>query len=502
MLVDIVMDTNEPIAQPATARPTTAQPTKEPSKEPTEEPSKEPSKKPTEQPSDQPTPRPSKKPTAVPTQQITFSPVLLELSSPTTTACKTQKRCNLKRQELGYTKYYVGTFDTKGCYYLGDTAYFGQGGTSAERSTDLSGDKGRIWCGDGNHGGSSDGGSANNQPPKVTTKSPVSSPITVDNEDIDFLLSIKPVNTPTNKPTIKTTTETPTVAPVKQYCIEINLTTDRFGGETGFYLTKDTSGNNGSSSSSEKYINYPIKSLESSKNYKERKCVPKGKYTFTIEDSFNGICCRSGKGSYSVSLDGEVIVSGGNFNTPTISHTILAGYEPKMTTDRDQKWLDGHNVRRKEFHERHGTSYRPLQWSEELAMDASNWVDEILPKCAFSRESGIGVGENMSVKRYNTGPSGNEEPIDILGRWSDQPDARNAGYNENQTMTQVMWRGTRYLGCSTKYLINDDGSYCYASICRYSTAGNCSMKSYDTWLDGVLQDRTNCGPACPAAGCY
>ena len=37
-------------------------------------------------------------------------------------------------------------------------------------------------------------------------------------------------------------------------------------------------------------------------------------YQFTIFDSFgDGICCSYGEGSYSVSLDGEVMLSGGDF---------------------------------------------------------------------------------------------------------------------------------------------------------------------------------------------
>jgi hypothetical protein len=44
-------------------------------------------------------------------------------------------------------------------------------------------------------------------------------------------------------------------------------------------------------------------------------CVlSEGCYTFTIYDAYgDGICCEYGEGSYSVSLDGEVVVSGGEF---------------------------------------------------------------------------------------------------------------------------------------------------------------------------------------------
>ncbi|WP_353780180.1 hypothetical protein [Winogradskyella sp. 3972H.M.0a.05] len=43
-------------------------------------------------------------------------------------------------------------------------------------------------------------------------------------------------------------------------------------------------------------------------------CLPDGCYTFTIFDSFgDGICCGYGDGSYEITLDGNVLISGGTF---------------------------------------------------------------------------------------------------------------------------------------------------------------------------------------------
>lgn len=69
-------------------------------------------------------------------------------------------------------------------------------------------------------------------------------------------------------------------------------------------------------------------------------------------------------------------------------------------------------------------------------------------------------------------------------------------------LTQVMWRATRYVGCSDKVSVMMDGSYCYAMVCRYLRAGNCSMRQYDSWLEPTLMDRTGCGKSCPDEGCY
>ncbi|KAL7535736.1 hypothetical protein ACHAXR_006700 [Thalassiosira sp. AJA248-18] len=185
-----------------------------------------------------------------------------------------------------------------------------------------------------------------------------------------------------------------------------------------------------------------------------------------------------------------------------MSYDILAGYAPEMN-DHEKAWLDGHNIRRKAFHEQHGTEYRPLLWSPELARDASNWVDAILPTCKFIREPNLEQGENVSNKRYNSRSDDKEDPEVILYRWSDLVLEQDKDYPYNNRMTQVMWRSTRYIGCSNKFLQNDvDGSYCYVSICRYSRPGNCAVGTYDNWLIPTLEEYTTCGKACPEEGCY
>ena len=223
-----------------------------------------------------------------------------------------------------------------------------------------------------------------------------------------------------------------------------------------------------------------------------------GAYTLTVEDGFNGICCGEGNGQYSVRVNGEEIVYGGKFSNTTVSHDILVGFEPPMS-DRDKEWLDAHNTRRKQFHEENKAEYLPLVWSPELAAAASNWADQILPTCKLEREPGVQEGENISL-RTSVGPRDNENPEDILTRWSDNKMGK--PYPNNNSMTQVMWRATHYLGCADKFVENDNGSYCYVSICRYARAGNCNVNKYDSWLTPTLLDRTECGPICAPEGCY
>jgi len=68
-------------------------------------------------------------------------------ASPSRSACLSEKECNLRRQDLGITRYKVGDFPVKGCFSRGRTVFFGTGGTDPARlEAPLSGKKERIWC--------------------------------------------------------------------------------------------------------------------------------------------------------------------------------------------------------------------------------------------------------------------------------------------------------------------------------------------------------------------
>jgi len=89
---------------------------------------------------------------------------------------------------------------------------------------------------------------------------------------------------------------------------ELELLTDLFGTETSWEL-KDTTANN---VIAESEIAYGEEQL-----YNEQLCLTDGPcFKFTIYDSFNdGICCEWGEGYYSVTVDGEIVGSGGDFSS-------------------------------------------------------------------------------------------------------------------------------------------------------------------------------------------
>ncbi len=92
------------------------------------------------------------------------------------------------------------------------------------------------------------------------------------------------------------------------------LSTDNYGGETSWQLVSDSSG-----------TLYSGSGLASNTQYSEQWCLADGSYTFTIYDSYgDGICCGYGSGSYSLTLGGETVFSGGSF-AASQSHSFTVG---------------------------------------------------------------------------------------------------------------------------------------------------------------------------------
>jgi hypothetical protein len=297
-----------------------------------------------------------------------------------------------------------------------------------------------------------------------------------------------PVKSPTKKPSRKPRVNmpSPAISPAELIPVDIIVKTDSYGKETGYKFARISTG--------KVLVNKPQGSLGNTAIYENNLLLEEDYYQLTLTDKFNGL---ENGGYFSVSVNGEEVVFGDKWNTankPKLEYTIAVGYSPTLSA-RDRQWLKAHNTRRKEYHEKGGTTYRPLVWSTELAEAASDWVDEVSPTCQIIREQGIVEGENMSTRKSNVAK--NESPEILLTRWVDKPLAAGKSYPENSSMTQALWRGTRYVGCKDKLTFLSSTLRCYVSICRYARAGNCAMGQYKgDWKEGVLADRTRCGPAC------
>lgn len=284
-----------------------------------------------------------------------------------------------------------------------------------------------------------------------------------------------------------------------EYCVTVEVLTDKFGKRETAYSFSSKPKNK--SEEPVIYISYEVGELENEQLYSDTVCLPAGDYELVVEDSFRGLCCTSGQGYYAVKVDEQEILYGGsylNFRGTSVTHDIRLGDDD--VSDRANEWLIAHNTRRETFHTNEGTEYKPLVWSDALEKDADNWLDEILTDCKLVRENGLIEGENLSFRKVGAARD-TEVPENILKRWVDLKQGKT--YPTNASLTQAMWRATRYLGCSDGSKKLSDGSICYASICRYARAGNCQMGKYqDDWKEPTLADRTTCGPVCPDDGCH
>ena len=295
-------------------------------------------------------------------------------------------------------------------------------------------------------------------------------------------------------------TQFPTLPPTPS-CINVEITTDKFGHETSWVLT-DVNRNR-------EIASVPEDTYGANEEVSQELCgLESGKYKFIIRDKYgDGMCCGNGKGRYRVFLNGQQIIWGGYFKKE-LSFDILVGYDHGTLTDREYEYWVGHNRRRKEFHEKHGTEYIPLAWSHSLADRARAWATTLLDECddvsIRHDPNRKGDGENLA-KNFGssaTAGMGQLQPVEkVMGRWVERE--MTWDWPENAHLTQALWRGSSYVGCADAEEIKSDGSICRVQVCRYRRSGNCNMGSFNgDWLTAMLQDETTCGEQCPEEGCY
>ena len=310
-----------------------------------------------------------------------------------------------------------------------------------------------------------------------------------------FVVSSASSATPTKKPvansattkTSKPTSKPAAATPAGQNSVVVQVKTDKYGNETGYIFKHVDDGT--------VLVNRRAGSLKADMLYENNFLVEDDNgltdatYSFTLNDKSQGLLFPAG---YAIKVNDVEILYANKAQT----YLIDVGYTPDMTVS-DKQWLDAHNTRRKAFYEKEGLSDKPLVWSPELAESASKAVDAMLSSCKPVLELNLQDGENISSRTANA--ERNEGADVVLSRWVDNK--LGAAYPINQSMTQVLWRATRYLGCSNKKIERDNGSICYVSVCRYARAGNCQIKNGD-WKTPTLAERSGCGRACPEEKCY
>ena len=125
-----------------------------------------------------------------------------------------------------------------------------------------------------------------------------------------------------------------------------------------------------------------------------------------------------------------------------------------------EAWINAHNRARA----RHCAA--PLTWSAKLAQVAQHWANALRDKgCAFGHSNGS-YGENLAA-----GTSGTLDPESVVKMWYDEvaqyrfPDG---GFSmKTGHFTQVVWRGTKQVGCGASQCNGMD-----LWVCEYDPPGN------------------------------
>ncbi|MCW4439449.1 endonuclease [Vibrio splendidus] len=111
----------------------------------------------------------------------------------------------------------------------------------------------------------------------------------------------------------------PTEAPPTQSCNDTSaalmLVTDNYGSETSWSLKNSVS-----------QTLYSGSDYQSNTNNEVEMCLADDSYTLEVSDSYgDGMCCSVGNGSYSLSVNGTVVASGGDFQASQSTEFTIGG---------------------------------------------------------------------------------------------------------------------------------------------------------------------------------
>ena len=287
------------------------------------------------------------------------------------------------------------------------------------------------------------------------------------------------------------------------HTVRVTTKVDKYGEETSWKITKLGGGGAAVMEMAAIVPAYGTKTVTD--------CLPEGTYDFKISD-FDGLCCKHGKGYYTVEVDGTDLLTGSTF-IGSDGHTFKVGYDwTSDMSERDCEWWWAHHTRRQDWHTRCyseycNKDYRHLKWSSSLANDARIYANKLLDTCGTEGivHDHMNEGENLA-KNKGVGSWGALYDADkIVGRFVDNEEF--LGWNDNAHLTQAIWYASRYIGCADSVKDMGNGKTCRMQVCRYAKAGNCNMNAYsasngNNWRIPMMEDDTACGPKCPDGGCY
>lgn len=108
----------------------------------------------------------------------------------------------------------------------------------------------------------------------------------------------------------------------------------------------------------------------------------------------------------------------------------------------------------------------PLAWSDELARAAQAWADKLAKKGCSLEHSKTPFGENLAA-----GTLASLGPADVVGLWyaerAQYDFARGAFSMKTGHFTQLVWVGTRRVGCGNAKCADKE-----VWVCNYDPPGN------------------------------
>ncbi len=108
----------------------------------------------------------------------------------------------------------------------------------------------------------------------------------------------------------------------------------------------------------------------------------------------------------------------------------------------------------------------PLRWSGHLADVAQDWADHLVATGQFAHRPEDPYGENL----FET-TGGTASPEQVVGAWADEARTYDVATNTCRGVcghfTQIVWRGTREVGCG---VVGNESREVW--VCEYDPPGN------------------------------
>lgn len=154
------------------------------------------------------------------------------------------------------------------------------------------------------------------------------------------------------------------------------------------------------------------------------------------------------------------IFTGVSILTSMALPTALAATPPPVPTVF-KKAHAKHNLFRQKHHS------PPLIWNKTLQAAASHW----LQRCVFEHDPDRRWGENLYLSQFTPYTNVSSHAASATQLWYNE--VKSYDYNEPKYnhFTQVVWKSTKQLGCSSKYCWIYGGKHIIIS-CKYYPPGN------------------------------